>query len=431
MTTVISSRTRNICMTTVTRRRRRTRISVLHVLHDDVVISRLRPKIMTQLMTMTTTQQQQLMNPATPTATPTATATATATATTTATTTGATATVATTNKTMIATGGGSTITATTTHPHHYPHHYPHRYPHRYFSTSTSSSNTSTSSSNTNTSSSNSNESTKSLLSRQEIILSSLEDLKKQNKLSDEIEFSINPYELERHGRGESHHRGFDIHDNKNKYNESSESDPDSKSIQDDSSSIITPDVIVRPSTTNDVSIILKYCNENKIPIIPFGAGTSVEGHVCALHKGTISLDMTYGKEFQSIILPEDIYNNDNDNNNNDSGNESLPDPIAIVGAGVSRKALNEALRHTGMQFVVDPGAANATIGGMVATGASGTTSIKYGTMRENILELKVVLPVNGTICEKIGTKALKSSAGYDLLSLMCGSEVCRSQRDVT
>lgn len=135
-------------------------------------------------------------------------------------------------------------------------------------------------------------------------------------------------------------------------------------------------------------------------MIPWGAGTSLEGHVSAIRDGTVSLDMA---EFDSIELPDGM----------------LPDAHVRVGAGVTRKALNDALRHTGMQFMVDPGA-DATIGGMVACGASGTAAVKYGTMRENILGLQVVLP-DGTVA-KTGTDAVKSSAGYDLTALMCGSE---------
>jgi D-lactate dehydrogenase (cytochrome) len=220
-------------------------------------------------------------------------------------------------------------------------------------------------------------------------------------LTEETEFSTNPYELDRHGRGESYHRGYLIDDGN-----------------------VTPDMIVRPRTVQDVSAILRFCNDSRIPVIPYGAGTSVEGHVCAIKNGTISLDMN---AFQTIVLPgEDAEEDENDNTNGGDDNDDeekslLPDPIARVGAGVTRKALNEALRHTGMQFVVDPGA-DASLGGMVATGASGTTTVRYGTIRENILELECVL-ADGTIVEQIGTKALKSSAGYDLLGLMCGSEV--------
>eukprot|EP00536_Pseudo-nitzschia_multiseries_P000432 jgi/Psemu1/282327/fgenesh1_pg.5_\ len=225
--------------------------------------------------------------------------------------------------------------------------------------------------------------------RQQSIVSSLKTLKQSKKLSGATEFSTNSYELERHGRGESHHRGYpskDHHDTP-----------------------LTPDVVVKPQTVEDVSELLKFCNQHRIPVVPYGAGTSVEGHVCATVPGTISLDMA---AFQTIVLPGE--------DDSDDDSQLLPDPIARVGAGVTRKTLNEALRATGMQFVVDPGA-DATIGGMVATGASGTTAVRYGTMRENLLELECVL-ADGTIVSKIGGKALKSSAGYDLVGLMCGSE---------
>jgi D-lactate dehydrogenase (cytochrome) len=190
----------------------------------------------------------------------------------------------------------------------------------------------------------------------------------------QLEITTNPYELERHGRGESSH-------------------PTRR-----------PDAVATPTTVEDIQKIVKHCVQHRIPIVPFGAGTSVEGHVCCL-SGGISLDM--GK-FTNIELPQ-------------MDGDSLPDPIATVGAGVTRKALNEALRHTGMQFSVDPGA-NATIGGMVATGASGTTAVRYGTMRENILQVECVLADDEATIVRTGTKALKNSAGYDLLSLMCGSE---------
>ncbi len=196
------------------------------------------------------------------------------------------------------------------------------------------------------------------------------------QLSASAELITNPYELERHGRGESYH-------------------PTQR-----------PDAIFRPASVQDVSKILSFCNENLIPVVPFGAGTSVEGHVCCLHGG-ISLDTSL---FQSIATPSELSSDDA---------SSIPDPMARVGAGVTRITLNNALRHTGMQFVVDPGA-DATIGGMVATGASGTTAVRYGTMRENILKLECVL-ADGTVVQA-GTEALKNSAGYDLVSLLCGSE---------
>jgi D-lactate dehydrogenase (cytochrome) len=186
-----------------------------------------------------------------------------------------------------------------------------------------------------------------------------------------IHVSTNPYDLEAHGRGESYH------------------------------ATAAPSAVVSPASTEEVVQLVKLCSEHQIPVIPFGAGTSVEGHVCAIHGG-ISLDM---RKFDSIEVHEI--------------QDGLPDPIAKVGAGVRRNRLNEELRHSGMQFVVDPGA-DATIGGMTACGASGTTAVKYGSMRENILGLECILP-DGTFV-KCGTNALKNSAGYDLTSLMTGSE---------
>lgn len=196
-------------------------------------------------------------------------------------------------------------------------------------------------------------------------------------LTPQSELITNPYELERHGRGESFHPTR------------------------------LPDAILRPASVSDVSKILSYCQEHDIPVVPFGVGTSVEGHVCCL-QGGISLDTCL---FQTIETPSDLAGT--------SVDSMLPDPIARVGAGVTRKTLNNALRHTGMQFVVDPGA-DATIGGMVATGASGTTTLRYGGVRQNIIQLECVL-ADGTIIQA-GTQALKNSAGYDLVSLLCGSE---------
>lgn len=196
------------------------------------------------------------------------------------------------------------------------------------------------------------------------------------QLSPSAELITNPYELERHGRGESYH-------------------PTQR-----------PDAILRPTSVDDVSKILSFCNQHFIPVVPFGVGTSVEGHVCCL-EGGVSLDTSL---FQTIETPADLASDEA---------SSMPDPMARVGAGVTRTTLNNSLKHTGMQFVVDPGA-DATIGGMVATGASGTTAVRYGTMRENILQVQCVL-ADGTVVQT-GTQALKNSAGYDLLSLLCGSE---------
>lgn len=142
----------------------------------------------------------------------------------------------------------------------------------------------------------------------------IEELKEA--LPPHVEISTNPYDLEAHGKGESFHP------------------------------VTPPSAVVSPSSVDDVVAIVRHCALRRIPIIPFGAGTSVEGHVAALHGG-ISVDMC---KFGSIEF--------------EKNDESLPDPIVKVGAGVRRKRLNEELRHTGMQFVVDPGA-DATIGGMV------------------------------------------------------------------
>lgn len=195
-----------------------------------------------------------------------------------------------------------------------------------------------------------------------------------------MKFNYNRYDLERHGKGESYHP------------------------------CRPPDVVVTPTSVSDVQAIVKFCFDASIPIIPFGAGTSVEGHVCALYGG-VCMDMT---AFQSIQLPEI-------SDAASSSSVTVPDLYAVVGAGVTRKQLNQALRHSGLQFSVDPGA-DATLGGMVATGASGTTTIKYGGMRENLLELECVIADRDASVVRCGTKALKNSAGYDLVSLFCGSE---------
>ena len=186
----------------------------------------------------------------------------------------------------------------------------------------------------------------------------------------QLSISTNVYDLESHGKGESFH-------------------PTAR-----------PDAVLTPTNTQEVVTILNHCLEHKVPVIPFGVGTSLEGHVAAI-EGGISLDMS---QFINIDLPTD---------------GQLADAYVKVGTGVTRLALNDALRHTGMQFMVDPGA-DATIGGMVACGASGTAAVKYGTMRDNVLGLECVL-ADGTVAQ-CGTNALKSSAGYDLVGLMTGSE---------
>jgi D-lactate dehydrogenase (cytochrome) len=158
-----------------------------------------------------------------------------------------------------------------------------------------------------------------------------------------------------------------------------------------------PDVVVYPASTEEVSRVLAVANDRGVPVVPFGAGSSLEGHVVPT-RGGISLDLS---RLDRIV-------------------ELAPDDLAAtVQAGVTRRALARAAGEHGLFFPVDPGA-DATLGGMAATNAAGTTTIRYGKMRANVLALEAVLP-NGDVI-RTGTRATKSSAGYDLTSLLVGSE---------
>jgi len=160
---------------------------------------------------------------------------------------------------------------------------------------------------------------------------------------------------------------------------------------------VMPDAVVFPVDAGEVSAVLRYANERRIPVTPFGAGTSLEGHVIPL-QGGISLDLTRLDRIVEL-RPADL--------------------IAVVEPGVVRSALNARAREHGLQFPVDPGA-DCTLGGMAATNASGTTAVRYGAMRPNVLGLEVVL-ADGSIV-RTGGLATKSSAGYGLTGLFVGSE---------
>jgi D-lactate dehydrogenase (cytochrome) len=158
-----------------------------------------------------------------------------------------------------------------------------------------------------------------------------------------------------------------------------------------------PDIVVFPNDAEEIGQIVRLCAERRVPVIPFGTGSSLEGHVNA-PLGGVSVDLSNLKRIIAVH-PEDL--------------------DCVVEPGVTRKELNDYLKSYGLFFPIDPGA-DASLGGMVATRASGTNAVRYGTMKDNVLALEAILPTGETIVT--ARRAKKTSAGYDLTRLLVGSE---------